>query len=63
MAEEYAVKFLTLAAQSGWKDAALWAVFKEGLNCRLKAEMAFNEESLTLISVYQPGNPARQSHA
>ncbi|KAK3549516.1 hypothetical protein QTP86_002488 [Hemibagrus guttatus] len=31
-AADYAIKFRTLAAQSGWNDAALLAVFREGLN-------------------------------
>ncbi|KAK3553804.1 hypothetical protein QTP70_012229 [Hemibagrus guttatus] len=31
-AADYAIRFCTLAAQSGWNDAALWAVFHAGLN-------------------------------
>ncbi|KAK3525785.1 hypothetical protein QTP70_007545 [Hemibagrus guttatus] len=39
-AADYAIKFRTLAAQSGWNDAALWAVFLAGLNPDLQTELA-----------------------
>ncbi|KAK3535056.1 hypothetical protein QTP70_002587 [Hemibagrus guttatus] len=38
-AADYAIKFHMLTTQSGWKDAALLAVFREGLNPALQAEM------------------------
>ncbi|KAK3571039.1 hypothetical protein QTP86_001284 [Hemibagrus guttatus] len=38
-AADYAIKFRTLAAQSGWNEAALWAVFREGLNPALQTEL------------------------
>ncbi|KAK3562935.1 hypothetical protein QTP86_011609 [Hemibagrus guttatus] len=37
---DYAIKFRTLAAQSGWNDASLWAVFWAGLNPELQTELA-----------------------
>ncbi|KAK3514290.1 hypothetical protein QTP70_012912 [Hemibagrus guttatus] len=39
-AADYAIKFRTLGAQSGWNEAALWAVFGEGLNPALQTELA-----------------------
>ncbi|KAK3527096.1 hypothetical protein QTP86_010830 [Hemibagrus guttatus] len=35
-AVDYSIKFCTLAAQSGWNDASLWAVFRAGLNPELQ---------------------------
>ncbi|KAK3567253.1 hypothetical protein QTP86_015084 [Hemibagrus guttatus] len=37
-AMDYAIKFRTLAAQSSWNDAALWAVFRESLSPVLQTE-------------------------
>lgn len=39
-AADYAIDIRTLAAQSGWNDVALKAVFKRGLNAQLQAELA-----------------------
>ncbi|KAK3551566.1 hypothetical protein QTP70_019804 [Hemibagrus guttatus] len=47
-AADYAVQFCTLSAQSGWNDAALLAVFREGLNLALQAEMACRDSDTTL---------------
>ncbi|KAK3560791.1 hypothetical protein QTP86_019489 [Hemibagrus guttatus] len=47
-AADYAIKFCTLAAQSGWNDAALWAVFREGLNPTLQTELACREDATSL---------------
>ncbi|KAB5579656.1 hypothetical protein PHYPO_G00197480 [Pangasianodon hypophthalmus] len=47
-AADYAVKFRTLAAQSGWNDPALLAVFREGLCPALQAEMACRSTDVTL---------------
>ncbi|KAK3553203.1 hypothetical protein QTP86_031797 [Hemibagrus guttatus] len=47
-AADYAIRFRTLAAQSGWNDAALWAVFRAGLNPGLQAELACHTEATTL---------------
>ncbi|KAK3515292.1 hypothetical protein QTP70_013485 [Hemibagrus guttatus] len=44
----YAIKFRTLAAQSGWNDAALWAVFCEGLSPALQTELACWEDATSL---------------
>ncbi|KAK3537692.1 hypothetical protein QTP70_017902 [Hemibagrus guttatus] len=45
---DYAIKFRTLAAQSGWNDAALWAVFREGLSPALQTELACREDATSL---------------
>ncbi|KAK3563159.1 hypothetical protein QTP86_016402 [Hemibagrus guttatus] len=47
-AADYAIRFRTLAAQSGWNDAALWAVFHAGLNPGLQAELACHVEATSL---------------
>ncbi|KAK3535600.1 hypothetical protein QTP70_017138, partial [Hemibagrus guttatus] len=48
VAADYAIRFRTLAAQSGWNDAALWAVFHAGLNPVLQAELACHVEATSL---------------
>lgn len=45
---DYAVKFLTLAAHSGWNDPALLTVFREGLCPALQEEMACPSTNVTL---------------
>ncbi|KAK3545988.1 hypothetical protein QTP70_018944 [Hemibagrus guttatus] len=47
-AADYAIRFRTLVAQSGWNDAALWAVFRAGLNPGLQAELACHTEATSL---------------
>ncbi|KAK3540705.1 hypothetical protein QTP70_034653 [Hemibagrus guttatus] len=47
-AADYAIRFRTLAAQSGWNDVALWAVFHAGLNPGLQAELACHTEATSL---------------
>ncbi|KAK3544147.1 hypothetical protein QTP86_002966 [Hemibagrus guttatus] len=47
-AADYAIRFRMLAAQSGWNDAALWAVFRSGLHPALQSELACHEEATTL---------------
>ncbi|KAK3562994.1 hypothetical protein QTP86_013260 [Hemibagrus guttatus] len=47
-AADYAIMFRTLAAQSGWNDASLWAVFHAGLNPELQTELACRAEATTL---------------
>ncbi|KAK3508456.1 hypothetical protein QTP70_029425 [Hemibagrus guttatus] len=47
-AMDYAIKFRTLAAQSGWNDAVLWAVFCEGLSPVLQTELACREDATSL---------------
>ncbi|KAK3521087.1 hypothetical protein QTP86_013380 [Hemibagrus guttatus] len=57
-AADYAVKFRTLAAQSGWNDASLWAVFRAGLNPELQTELACRtEEHLAFYVTSSPANP------
>ncbi|KAK3519391.1 hypothetical protein QTP70_026953, partial [Hemibagrus guttatus] len=43
-----AIKFRTLATQSGWNDAALWAVFRKGLSPVLQTELACREDATSL---------------
>ncbi|KAK3507775.1 hypothetical protein QTP70_000293 [Hemibagrus guttatus] len=45
---DYAIKLRTLAAQSGWNDAALWVVFCAGLNPALQMELACHVEATSL---------------
>ncbi|KAK3518306.1 hypothetical protein QTP86_003743, partial [Hemibagrus guttatus] len=47
-AADYAIRFRTLAAQSEWNDAALWAVFRAGLNPALQTELACHVEATSL---------------
>jgi len=43
-AAEYAIEFRTLAAQSGWNDVSLKALFRRSLNMELQAELACKGE-------------------
>lgn len=45
---QYANNFRILAAESGWDDSALQAVFQKGLACEIKDELALREESPSL---------------
>ncbi|KAK3536585.1 hypothetical protein QTP86_013782, partial [Hemibagrus guttatus] len=45
---DYAIRFRTMATQSGWNDAALWAVFCAGLKPALQTELACRVEATTL---------------
>ncbi|KAK3513487.1 hypothetical protein QTP70_015506, partial [Hemibagrus guttatus] len=47
-ATDYAIPFRTLVAQSEWNDAALWAVFRAGLNPALQTELACHVEATPL---------------
>ncbi|KAK3517701.1 hypothetical protein QTP70_015679 [Hemibagrus guttatus] len=47
-AADYAIRFCTLAVQSGWNDAALWAVFRAGLNPALQEELACDMKATSL---------------
>ncbi|KAK3530511.1 hypothetical protein QTP86_027870, partial [Hemibagrus guttatus] len=47
-ATNYAIWFRTLAAQSGWNDAALWAMFHAGLNPVLQTELVCHLEATSL---------------
>ncbi|KAK3517673.1 hypothetical protein QTP70_015559, partial [Hemibagrus guttatus] len=47
-AADYAIWFRTPAAQSGWNDAAIWAVFRAGLNPALQTELACHLEATSL---------------
>ncbi|KAK3514965.1 hypothetical protein QTP86_005087, partial [Hemibagrus guttatus] len=48
-AADYAIKFRTLVAQSGWNNAALWVVFRAGLNPALQMELACHVEATSLM--------------
>lgn len=48
MTAEYAIKFHTLVAQSGWNAPSLMAVFCEGLNRVLKVDMACRKTNVSL---------------
>ncbi|KAK3507486.1 hypothetical protein QTP70_026910, partial [Hemibagrus guttatus] len=67
LAAEYAIEFRTLAAQSGWNDVALKAVFQRSLNIELQAELACKgvdhsfSEYVTLA--IQIDNLMRSTHA
>jgi len=52
-AADFAIEFRTLAAQSGWNDVSLKAVFKQSLHLELQAELACKGEDLT-FSEYTP---------
>ncbi|KAK3513237.1 hypothetical protein QTP70_009718 [Hemibagrus guttatus] len=47
-AADYAIRFRTLAAQSGWNDASLLAVFRARLKPELQTELACRAEETTL---------------
>ncbi|KAK3548098.1 hypothetical protein QTP70_004725 [Hemibagrus guttatus] len=55
-AAHYAIKFRTLAAQSGWNNAALWAVFREGLSPALQTELACWEDATSLSQYVATAN-------
>ncbi|KAK3550602.1 hypothetical protein QTP70_000679 [Hemibagrus guttatus] len=67
LAAEYAIEFRTLAAQNGWNDVALKAVFQCSLNIELQAELACKgvdhsfSEYVTLA--IQIDNLMRSTHA
>uniref|UniRef100_A0A4W5KFP9 CCHC-type domain-containing protein n=1 Tax=Hucho hucho TaxID=62062 RepID=A0A4W5KFP9_9TELE len=46
-AAEYAIEFRTLAAQSGWNDIALKAMFHRSLNTELQTELACKGEDFS----------------
>ncbi len=48
---EYAVNFRILAAESGWDDSALQAIFLKGLAGELKDELAVQEECNSVNSL------------
>lgn len=50
-AAEYALEFLTLAAESEWNEPALKAVFRRGLNESVREEMACRDDEATLDSL------------
>lgn len=65
-AVDYPTKFRTLAAQSGWNETALLAVFHEGLHPTLQADMPCRETTTTLsqfiVTTIHLDNLGRQHH-
>ncbi|KAL7884490.1 hypothetical protein AOLI_G00072600 [Acnodon oligacanthus] len=45
---DFSLTFHTLAAESGWNDQALETVYRNGLNEKLKSEMACKDDAQTL---------------
>lgn len=45
---QYAIRFHILAAESGWEDLALQAIFLKGLASEIKDELALREETPSL---------------
>ncbi|KAK3571296.1 hypothetical protein QTP86_005932 [Hemibagrus guttatus] len=72
LAADYAIEFRMLAAQSGWNDVSLKAVFQRSLNIELQAELAsmidsgsaLNQDLITTFNIpIQPCNPPLQVNA
>ncbi|KAK3563873.1 hypothetical protein QTP86_004817 [Hemibagrus guttatus] len=75
LAADYAIEFRTLAAQSGWNDVALKAVFQRSLNIELQAELAplidsgsalnlIHQDLITTFNIpIQPCNPPLKVNA
>ncbi|KAL0152574.1 hypothetical protein M9458_052297, partial [Cirrhinus mrigala] len=49
---KYTVHFCTLAAASGWNEAALLIAYRQGLNPEIHAAMAFYDDAIGLESFY-----------
>ena len=47
-AADYAMRFRTLAAASGWNDPALLAIFRQGLSRELQSELACRDQDADL---------------
>ncbi|KAK3570708.1 hypothetical protein QTP86_025254 [Hemibagrus guttatus] len=47
-AADYAVKFRTLAAQSGWTDSTFQVVFRDGFSPVMQVEMVFKDLNSSL---------------
>ncbi|KAL6458305.1 hypothetical protein MHYP_G00335350 [Metynnis hypsauchen] len=45
---DFSLTFCTLAAESGWEDQALKTVYRNGLNEKLKSELACKDDAQTL---------------
>ncbi len=58
--QEYTVKFRTLAASSGWNEPALLSAFRQGLDSRLRAQMAIYDDTVGLESFMQRANRISQ---
>lgn len=50
---EYALEFCTLAAESGWGNSALRAIFLRGLNSDIFIELACWDDEVTLDALIE----------
>ncbi len=50
---EYTVKFSTLAATCGWNESALLCAYRQGLDVRIRAQMAIYDDTMGLESFMQ----------
>ncbi len=57
---EYTLQFRTLAATSGWKEAALLSAYWQGLDTSIRAQMAIYDDSVGLESFMQKANRISQ---
>lgn len=57
---EYTLQFRTLAATSGWNEAALLSTYRQGLDPRIRAQMAIYDDSVGLESFMQRANRISQ---
>lgn len=51
--DDYTLEFRTLAATSGWNEAALLSAYRLGLNPRIRAQMAIYDDNMGLESFMQ----------
>ncbi len=51
--DDYTLQFCTLAASSGWNEAALLAVYRQGLNPQIRTMMAIYDDAVGLESFMQ----------
>ncbi len=57
---EYTLQFRTLAATSGWNEAALLSAYRQGLDSGIRAQMAIYDDSMGLESFIQKANRISQ---
>ncbi len=53
---EYTVKLHTLAATCGWNESALLSTYRQGLDVRIRAQMAIYDDNVGLESFMQKAN-------
>ncbi len=52
-ASDYTLQFCTLAASCGWNEAALLTTYRQGLDPRIRAQMAIYDDNVGLESFMQ----------